>query len=79
MQANMTFDELLAQAQLLSLEDEVRLVEKLVADMRRRIKGQQQPKKAHHSILEFEGMDQESWKGVDVQEYLGQERASWDD
>lgn len=38
----------------------------------------QREKKAHRSILEFEGMDQESWKGVDVQDYINEGRDSWD-
>lgn len=74
-----TYEEVLAQARLLSLEDEARLLEELMADLRKRIESQQKPAKARRSILEFEGMDQESWKGVDVQEYIDEgRRDSWD-
>jgi hypothetical protein len=74
-----TYEEILAQARLLSLEDEMRLLEALTTDVRQHIENQSQPEKTHRSVLEFEGMDQESWKDVDVGEYLKQERASWDD
>ncbi|GAK60292.1 hypothetical protein U27_00183 [Candidatus Vecturithrix granuli] len=37
---------------------------------------QQQAKK--HSIMELEGLGTEIWPGIDVQEYVRQERASWD-
>ncbi len=77
MQTQITIEELLAQARLLSLEEEARLVEALMADIRRRIERQQQPRKTRRSILEFEGMDQESWKAVYVREYLNQERDAW--
>lgn len=77
MQTRITLEELLAQARLLSLEDEARLLEELMADLRQRIAHLEMPKKARRSILEFEGMDQESWKGVDVREYINQERDSW--
>ena len=35
-----------------------------------------EPKK-RRSILEFGGMDQESWEDVDIREYLNGERDSW--
>jgi hypothetical protein len=30
-----------------------------------------------HSIMEFRGLGKEIWEGVDAQEYVRQERASW--
>lgn len=35
-------------------------------------------KKARHSVMELEGLGAEIWKGVDAQEYVRKERASWD-
>jgi hypothetical protein len=29
------------------------------------------------SLLELEGLGQEVWQGVDVGDYLGRERSSW--
>lgn len=76
-----TYEEILAQARLLSLEDQLRLIEEIIADLRQRIEARQIPdeQKARRSILEFEGMDTESWKGVNVQGYINQERDSWDE
>ena len=31
-----------------------------------------------HSIMELEGLGAEIWEGIDAQEYVRQERASWD-
>lgn len=30
-----------------------------------------------HSIMELEGLGKEIWQGVDAQEYVNRERASW--
>ncbi len=90
-------EELLAQAQLLSLEDQIRLLKELIKNQAEHGGDLQSPtledvmelekafladieaeklKKTRRSILEFEGMDQESWKDVDVAEYIRQGRGS---
>jgi hypothetical protein len=33
--------------------------------------------KPKHSIMELEGLGKEIWNGLDAQEYVNQERASW--
>lgn len=92
-------EELLAQALLLPIEDQFRLLKDLIKMYVERggelpastlenvlelektylaTIGVEKAQKTHRSILEFEGMDQESWKDVDVKEYINQERASWD-
>jgi hypothetical protein len=35
-------------------------------------------RKGKHSIMELKGLGKESWRSIDVDEYLRQERASWD-
>jgi hypothetical protein len=72
MQAQITIEELLAQARLLSLEEEARLVEALMADVRQRIEGQQ-----YHSIMELKGLGKELWQDIDVEKYIEEERSSW--
>ncbi len=67
------YEEILDQARRLSLEDQARLVEELATLVRSRI--QAWPK---HSILEFEGMGKELWQGIDVEQYIEEERNSWD-
>lgn len=65
-------EELLSQARLLSLEDEALLLEKLMADLRQRLEGQQ-----YHSIMELKGLGKELWQGIDVEKYIEEERSSW--
>ncbi len=56
---------------------EVLLSDRLdVSDNIRQPLQQQQAKK--HSIMELEGLGAEIWQGIDAQEYVRQERASWD-
>lgn len=72
MQIPTKLEELVAQAQLLSLEDEARLLEALMADLRQRLEGQQ-----YHSIMELKGLGKELWQGLDVAKYIEEERSSW--
>jgi hypothetical protein len=79
------YEEVLRQMRLLSPEEQTRLVEETMAELRRHIKSQpyrvnresagSQPR---HKAREFRGVGRETWKDVDVEEYLRQERASWD-
>ena len=72
-----TYKEVLAQAQLLSLEDEARLLAELTRDLRQRIEKSSKPR---YNVLDFEGIAQGVWDEVGgVDEFLEQERASWDD
>ena len=68
----LTYEEVLAQAQLLSLEDQVHLLEELAANLRQHIEGQQ-----YHSITELKGLGKEFWQGIDVDKYIEEERNSW--
>ncbi len=72
MQTHTKIDELLAQGRLLSVEDEARLVEGLMADLRQRLEGQQ-----YHSIMELKGLGKDLWQGIDVEKYIEEERSSW--
>ena len=66
------YREVLNQAQHLTTEEQLQLIEELAALIRRQ--GVTRPK---HSILELEGLGEEVWKGINVQEYIDQERDSW--
>jgi len=35
------------------------------------------PSEPKHSIMEFYGLGKEIWEGIDAQEYVNRERASW--
>jgi len=37
-----------------------------------------EPPKPKRSLLELEGLGKEIWEGIDAQEYVNQERSSWD-
>jgi len=52
--------------------DRLRLVSELAAGLSAEL--DPQPR----SLMELEGMGREVWQGVDVEEYLRQERSSWD-
>jgi hypothetical protein len=71
--SNYIYDEILDQAQRLTPDEQLRLVEDLVASLRRQ--GKARPK---HSIMELRGLGKELWKGVDVEKYINEERNSWD-
>jgi hypothetical protein len=60
-------------AEALSHEEQLRLIRELES---RTLEAPESGKK--HSILEFEGVGKEIWQGIDAQEFVNQERASWD-
>ena len=66
------YEEVLDQARKLSLVDQARLVEELSKLVRARIEAW--PK---HSVLEFEGVAGDFWQGIDVKQYIEEERNSW--
>jgi dihydroneopterin aldolase len=70
---NMTaYQDVRRQIENLSPKDQLRLLEELAAMVRRRMLG-----KTKRSIMELEGLGKETWHGLDAQEYVNQERASW--
>ncbi len=64
-------NNLLALIQKLDAEDQVHLLEELAIMIRNRASTKK------HSILELRGLGKEIWKGIDAQEYVARERASW--
>jgi hypothetical protein len=69
------YDEILNRFERLSTADQLQLLEDLVSLMRRQVIAQPSP--ARHSIMELRGLGKEIWEGIDAQEYVNQERASW--
>ena len=67
------YDEILEQVQLLTLDDQLRLLEDIASMLRQQFTTQ--PK---HSIMELKGLGKEVWQGVDVEKYIDEERNSWD-
>jgi uncharacterized protein (DUF488 family) len=67
------YEEVLDQACKLSLVDQARLLEELAKLVRARI--QVRPE---HSVMEFRGVAKDFWQGIDVKQYVEEERNSWD-
>jgi hypothetical protein len=68
------YQEVLLQAQSLTFEEQIRLIEHLSSLIRQKVTMTPKPK---HSIFELRGLGKEIWNGVDAQEYVNQERDSW--
>ena len=67
-------DQVLNQVQHLTPDDQLRLVEDLVANIRHQSTAR--PKK--HNVMEFRGIAKKLWEGVDVEKFIDEERNSWD-
>ena len=61
------------QVQKLTFEEQLQLLEDLTRFIRLGIK-----EVPLHDIMEFQGIAKESWKDVDVEKYINDERNSWD-
>ncbi len=67
-----TYKEVRRQVESLTVDEQLRLLEELAGIVRYRV-----IPKPKRSILELEGLGKEIWKGIDAQEYVNQERDSW--
>ncbi len=66
------FDNVTNSIQHLSPEEQIRLLD----DVKASIKSNEQ-EEPQHSIMEFMGFAEDSWKDVDVSKYLSEERSAW--
>jgi len=62
--------------QIQQLEPEEQL--KLIEDVAALVQQYQLVARPLHSILELEGLGKEVWEGIDVDQYIEEERNSWD-
>lgn len=67
-----TYQEIRRQVETLTPDEQLRLLEELAVIVRQRISV-----KPKRSIVELEGLGKETWQGLDAQEYVNQERATW--
>ena len=67
-----TYQDIRNQVETLTPDEQLRLLEDLAVLVRRRMAPT--PKR---SIMELEGLGKDLWQGIDAQEYVNQERASW--
>lgn len=68
-----TYEQVLNMTKHLELPEQLQLLEALSRIVRYQVE-----EKQVHSIMELEGLGAEIWQGVDAQEYINQERDSWD-
>jgi hypothetical protein len=68
-----TYEKALQIAASLPPEDQQRLIQELTSRVSR-----SGPAESKHSIMELCGLGKEIWQGIDAQEYVRNERASWD-
>ena len=71
----LSYDDYVHGIQRLQPEELVSLLEMISASLKKTLK----KKNIKHSIMELEGLGAEIWEGIDAQEYVRQERASWDE
>ena len=69
------YEEILDHFGQLSTADQFQLLEDLVSLLGKQVMAR--PSQPRHSIMELRGLGKEIWEGIDAQEYINQERASW--
>ena len=72
--ASLSYDDYVRGIQSLKPEEQLSLVEMISASLKRTLR----KKRVKHSIMELEGLGADIWKGIDAQEYVREERESWD-
>jgi len=68
------YHNILNQFEQLTLEEQ----QQLLQDIANVVQRHQVTNKPQRSILEFEGLGKEIWEGIDVDQYIEEERNSWD-
>lgn len=68
------YHEVRRLAESLTPDEQIRLIDELSKLIRQRVT---LTPKLRRSILELRGLGKEVWNGIDAQEYINQERDSW--
>jgi hypothetical protein len=69
---SITYEQILRNAESLSRAEQLQLISELADYLR----AEALPE-TRTSILDFQGLGKEIWRGIDAQEYVDSERASW--
>ena len=72
----MTLEMLLDEIRALSMEERKRLISLIVDTLTEDVHKSQAHKK--RSLLDFEGVGEEMWRGIDAQDYVNRLRDEWD-
>lgn len=67
-----TYQDIRCQVENLTLDEQLHLLEELAVMVRRGM-----VVKPKRNFMALEGLGKEIWHGFDAQEYVNQERASW--
>jgi len=67
-----SYEYILRNVESLSRAEQLRLI----SDLAEYLRSETAPE-AHTSILELQGLGKEIWQGIDAQDYVNRERASW--
>ena len=67
-----TYNQVISEIKTLDLSDQLRLLEEMATLIRRRTS-----KTEPRSILELRGKGKNIWKGLNVKDYIDEERSSW--
>jgi len=67
-----SYEYILRNVESLSRAEQLRLI----SDLAEYLRSEAAPE-ARTSILELQGLGKEIWKGIDAQDYVDRERASW--
>jgi hypothetical protein len=71
---SISYDDYVRGIPFLSVDEQLRLIKVLSTALQKSTA----KKKAKYSIMMFEGLGADVWKGIDAQEYVQNERESWD-
>jgi hypothetical protein len=67
------YNSILEQIRQLSFDEQLQLLEDMIRIIRR-----QATVKPQHSFLELRGLGKETWEAIDVDQYIENERNSWE-
>ncbi len=67
------YDQILKMTQQLNLAEQLKLLEALTRSVRHRV-----TESKLNNIMELEGLGADIWQNIDAQDYVNQERGSWE-
>jgi hypothetical protein len=73
---SISYSDYVRGIKFLNIDEQLTLLEIISARIKKTIGSKGDKKK--NSIMSLEGMGANAWKGIDAQDYLKKERASWD-
>jgi len=72
--SSLSYRDYIKGIQSLRPEEQLSLIEIISARLKKTLRG----RRRKHSIMELEGLGADIWSSVDAQQYVREERESWD-